>query len=105
MIFLLFFSRRVNLNNKILREVNKKTEVKKQKDLLKNGKRTKKDEKAINYPSNWRNWELLLRQADQDNGKNKGKYISLYQKFCHLFKNRLNSFVETLFKYRWRGEI
>ena len=49
------------------------------------------------------NWELLLRQADQDNGKNKGKYISLYQKLCHLFKNRLNNFVETPFKYRWRG--
>ena len=48
-----FFSRRVNLNNNLLREVNKKTEVKKQKDLLKNGKRTKKDEKVINYPSNW----------------------------------------------------
>ena len=49
------------------------------------------------------NWELLLRQADQDNGKNKGKYISLYKKFCHLFKNRLNNFVETPFKYRWRS--
>ena len=49
------------------------------------------------------NWELLLRQADQDNGKNKGKYISLCQKLCHLFKNRLNNFVETPFKYRWRG--
>ena len=50
-----------------------------------------------------KNWELLLRQADQDNGKNKSKYISLYQKFCHLFKNRLNNFVEASFKYRWRG--
>ena len=48
-------------------------------------------------------WELLLRQADQANGKNKGKYISLYQKFFHLFKNRLNNFVETPFKYQWRG--
>ena len=48
-------------------------------------------------------WELLLRQADQDKGKNKGKYISLYQKFCHLFSKRLNNFVETPFKYRWRG--
>ena len=45
------------------------------------------------------NWELLLRQTDEDNGKNKGKYISLYQKFSHLFKNRLNNFVETPFKY------
>ena len=45
------------------------------------------------------NWELLLRQADQDNGKNNGRYISLYQKFCHLFKNRLNNFVETPFKH------
>ena len=44
-------------------------------------------------------WELSLRQADQDNGKNKGKYISPYQKFCHLFKNRLNNFAEKPFKY------
>ena len=49
------------------------------------------------------NWEFLLRQRDQDNGKNKGKYISLYLKFCHPFKNRLNNFGETPFKYRWRG--
>ena len=59
MSFLSFFSRRVNLNNKVLREVNKKTEVKNQKDLLKNGKRTKKDEKVTNYPSNWRKLGII----------------------------------------------
>ena len=70
---------------------------------MKNGKRTKKDEKSLITHQIGENWELLLRQADQDNGENKGKYISLYQKLCHLFKNRLNNFVETPFKCRWRG--
>ena len=32
------------------------------------------------------NWELLLGQANQDNGKNKGKYISLYQSFVTFLK-------------------
>ena len=45
-------------------------------------------------------WELLLRQVDQDNGKNKGKYI---KGFVTFLKNRLNNFVETPFKYQWRG--
>ena len=56
MIFLWFFF--VNLNNNLLREVNKKTEVKKQKDLLKNGKRTKKDEKSLIIHQIGEDWEL-----------------------------------------------
>ena len=61
MIFLLFFSRRVNLNNKVLSEVNKKTEVKKNKQT----KRpiNQNDEKVINYPSNWRKLRIITSSS------------------------------------------
>ena len=81
MILLLFFSRRVNLNNKVLREVNKKTEVKKQKDLLKNGKRTRKDEEVINYPSNCRKLGIITSSSRSGQWQNKGKYIKSFVTF------------------------
>ena len=89
MISFCFFSRRVNLNNKVLRKVNKKIEVKNKKTYLRKEKEPRRMKKSLFTYHIGENWELLLRQADQDNGKNKGKYINLYQKFCHLFKNRL----------------
>ena len=58
------FSRRVNLNNKVLREVNKKTEVKKRKKNKKQKTPWRKEKnqggwKSHNYQSNWRKLGII----------------------------------------------
>ena len=73
LIFVFFISRRVNLYNNLFCEVNKKTEVKNQKDLLKNGKEPRRMKKSLITHQIGEDWELLLRQADQDNGKKQGQ--------------------------------